>query len=140
MPVPSADDAYLWLWVTNRHLAEGKGGRVATAWGFRPLTIMTWCKTKMGLGHYLRNATEHVIFGVKGSPGPFNRRNVITHFTAPSDRHSSKPLGFVGVVETLCDGPYLELFARRKRKDWTSWGEAVGDPLGIGFDPKGWSA
>jgi N6-adenosine-specific RNA methylase IME4 len=92
----------------------------------------------MGLGYYLRNATEHVIFSVKGSPGPLNRKDQITYFTAKSDKHSGKPLGFNGVVEALCDGPYLELFARRKREGWTCWGDEVGDPLGIGFDPRGW--
>jgi len=138
IPVPSADDAYLWLWITNRHLIEGYGAAVATAWGFRPLTIMTWCKTTMGLGYYLRNATEHVILGIKGSPGQLNKRNVVTYFSAKPDRHSAKPLGFYGVVESLCDGPYLEMFARKERKDWTVWGNEIGDPLGIGFDPKGW--
>jgi len=138
LPVPAAEDAYLWLWITNRHIIHGAGAKVAKAWGFRPLTVMTWCKTRMGLGYYLRNATEHVIFGVKGSPGQLQRKNQVTHFSAKTHRHSGKPLGFYGVVESLCSGPYLELFARQEREDWTAWGNEIGDPLGIGFDPKGW--
>ena len=138
LPVPSADDAYLWLWITNRHIIQGAGAIVAEAWGFRPLTVMTWCKTRMGLGYYLRNATEHVIFCVKGSPGQLDRKDQRTYFSAKTHRHSGKPLGFYGVIESLCSGPYLELFARGEREGWTSWGDEVGDPLGIGFDPEGW--
>jgi len=38
----------------------------------------------------------------------------------------------------LSPAPRLELFARKRREGWVSWGLDVGDPLGIGFDPENW--
>lgn len=139
LPVPVEDNAYLWLWITNRHLVHGIGKTVAEAWGFRPLTIMTWCKTHFGLGYYIRNASEHIVFGVRGSPGPLKRKNQTSWFVEPRQSHSTKPDRFYSIVESLCDGPYLELFARQPRNNWTVWGNEIHhDPLGIGFDPEKW--
>ena len=40
-------------------------------------------------------------------------------------RHSQKPEAFQDLVESVSPGPYLELFARRKRLGWHSWGNEV---------------
>ncbi len=37
-------DAHLWLWTTNAFIEEGYD--VVRAWGFRPLTLLTWCKAQ----------------------------------------------------------------------------------------------
>jgi N6-adenosine-specific RNA methylase IME4 len=140
LPVPAADNAYLWLWITNRHLAHGVGKMVAESWGFRPITVLTWCKPQIGLGYYLRNATEHVVFAVRGSPGQLNATNISSWFVANRTRHSSKPDEFYEIVERACDGPYLDVFARKNRPGWTCWGKDVGDTLNIGFDPDKWRA
>ena len=42
---------------------------------------------------------------------------------APVREHSRKPDEIYSRIETLCDGPYLELFARQGWPNWT----AVGD-------------
>jgi N6-adenosine-specific RNA methylase IME4 len=42
-----------------------------------------------------------------------------------SDEHSQKPEEYARIIEKLYDGPYLELFARRKRDGWTTWGNQV---------------
>lgn len=36
--------------------------------------------------------------------------------------HSAKPEAFVDLVEQVSPGPYLELFARRNRLGWDTWG------------------
>jgi N6-adenosine-specific RNA methylase IME4 len=36
--------------------------------------------------------------------------------------HSQKPEGFLDLVESVSPGPYLELFARRNRFGWDTWG------------------
>ncbi len=46
-------------------------------------------------------------------------------FTWPRGRHSAKPEAFQDIVEQVSPGPYLELFARRKRLGWDSWGNEV---------------
>lgn len=41
---------------------------------------------------------------------------------APRREHSRKPDEIHNRIEALFDGPYLELFARQKRKGWDCWG------------------
>lgn len=41
-------DAHLYLWTTNRYLRESYD--VAEAWGFKPSTVLVWCKPPMGIG------------------------------------------------------------------------------------------
>ena len=43
----------------------------------------------------------------------------------PRGKHSVKPEAFQDIVENVSPGPYLELFARRKRPNWAVWGNEV---------------
>jgi N6-adenosine-specific RNA methylase IME4 len=43
-------------------------------------------------------------------------------FTWPRGVHSAKPDAFLDLVEQVSPGPYLELFARRQRLGWDTWG------------------
>lgn len=43
----------------------------------------------------------------------------------PRGKHSVKPEAFQDIVEQVSPGPYLELFARRKRPGWDVWGKEV---------------
>lgn len=137
LPVASkmADDALLFLWVTNAYLADGRGSDVVRAWGFKPKTVITWAKTKAGsgnepsmkVGHWFRGATEHIILGVRGKPKrPVNYPPMPTWHPHPRLAHSVKPEDFYLMVERTCSGPWLELFARRPPRDgWTIWGDEV---------------
>ncbi|RIR80559.1 methyltransferase [Mycobacteroides abscessus] len=124
MPVAdlAADDAHLWLWVTNATLRDGYD--VMTAWGFTPRSPLTWCKPRLGLGNYLRNSTEHLLLGTRGS-APVRFRAQPTWLFAPVQDHSHKPEEVYGVIERLSNGPYLELFARRPRHNWHAWGNQI---------------
>lgn len=115
----TAEDAHLYLWVTNGFLREGFD--VLAAWGFTYKTCLTWVKPQMGMGNYFRSSTEHVLFGVRGSLRTQDRA-LVNWFEAPRGRHSSKPDSFYDLVERASAGPYLELFARRRRLGWESWG------------------
>lgn len=115
-------DAHLYLWTTNAFMVEGH--ELAEAWDFRVRTILTWCKTGFGMGHYFRNSTEHVLFCVRGSLKCL-RKDVPTHFVAPRGRHSEKPQSFYDMVETMSPGPYLDVFARRQRMGWSVYGNEV---------------
>lgn len=44
----SADNAHLYMWVTNQYILEAK--RVIEAWGFKYSTSIIWSKTPMGGG------------------------------------------------------------------------------------------
>jgi len=115
-------DCHLYLWITNRSLP--KGFRLLTAWGFRYVTCLTWCKPSIGIGKYFRGSTEQILFAVKGSQ-PLKRKDVGTAFHAPrgGKRHSQKPDVFFKLVESCSPSPYLELFQRKTRSGWTGWGE-----------------
>ncbi|SHU42626.1 SAM-binding domain protein [Mycobacteroides abscessus subsp. abscessus] len=134
MPVAelAADDAHLWLWVTNATLRDGYD--VMAAWGFTPRSPLTWCKPRLGLGNYLRNSTEHLLLGTRGS-APVRFRAQPTWLFAPVQDHSHKPEEIYGVIERLSDGPYLELFARRPRHGWHAWGNQIDSHITISGYP-----
>jgi N6-adenosine-specific RNA methylase IME4 len=129
MPVAeiAATDCHLWLWGTNALMEEAH--RVVRAWGFRPLTIVTWCKLgKPGVGHYLRNTTEHAILASRGAAMTPANKPISTWFQWPRcGRHSVKPGGFYDLVERVSPGPFVELFARQPRLGWDSWGHGYED-------------
>lgn len=125
-----ASNAHLYLWVTNGFMVEAHD--LATAWGFMPKTLLTWVKTQRGQptkpsmkkGHWYRSATEHILFCVRGKLrlcGPCRP----TAFLLPRLGHSVKPDYFYDLIEEQSPGPYLELFARRRRRGWIQWGNEV---------------
>ncbi len=122
MPIRESieDDCHLWLWATNALLEQGY--RIVRAWGFSPLTLLTWCKKQPGVGYYLRNNTEHCILASCGKPMVPENKPISTWFVWPRAEHSQKPDAFYDLVEQVSPGPYLELFARRQRLGWHSWG------------------
>ena len=123
-PIWAQDDSYLWLWCPTFHLTRGYADRVVRAWGFRPMTTLIWCKPQIGLGYYLRNAHEQLLLGIKGKPGQLLTTQS-TWFVAKRGKHSQKPEEAQDIIEKCCAGPYLELFARRKRAGWTCFGDEI---------------
>lgn len=132
MPVASlaADNAHLYMWVTNAFMVEAHD--LCRAWGFKPKTILTWVKVhqddparvSMKTGYWFRGATEHVLFGVRGSLRLTSDEGIPTAFLWPRiGAHSVKPDAFGDLVEQASPGPYLELFCRRPRLGWDSWGK-----------------
>ncbi|TDU06601.1 N6-adenosine-specific RNA methylase IME4 [Streptomyces sp. 846.5] len=133
MPVAelAEEDAHLWLWVTNATLREGYD--VAEAWGFTVRSPLTWIKFRLGLGNYLRNSTEHLLFGTRGK-APVQFRAQPTWITAPVQDHSHKPEEQYALIERLSPGPYVELFARRRppsSRPWFVWGNEVDADMSI---------
>lgn len=114
-------DAHLWLWAINSLLEDAY--RVMRAWDFSPLTVVTWCKPGPGVGHYLRNNTEHCILGSRGKPLVPEIKPLSTWFVWPRQPHSQKPDAFYDLVQSVSPGPYVEVFARRHRFFWDVWGD-----------------
>lgn len=130
-----ADNAHLYLWITNPFLLDGRS--VIDAWGFRYVGCVTWVKgdrqftvfdeppdPRIGTGTYFRSATEHLLFSVRGKLPLLNHRTP-TWFMTPPLRHSAKPEESYRMIEACSPGPYLELFARRKRPGWHHWGNEI---------------
>ena len=80
---------------------------------------------QMGSGFVLRGAGEPFLIAKRGSPKVASRavRSVIV---APRGRHSEKPDAAYAAAEALAgDVARVELFARRRRAGWESWGDEV---------------
>ena len=117
----AARNAHLYLWVTNAHIEDGY--HVARAWGFSPSVLLTWAKPAAGLalGGTFTQTSEHVIFARRGSL-PALQRIDRTVFQWPRGQHSAKPEAFLDLIESVSPAPRLELFARRQRLGWDTWG------------------
>jgi len=114
-------DAHLYLWTTNRYLRDAY--YVAEAWGFAVTKPLLWVKEPMGfMGAPFVSSAEFVLYC---------RRGVLRAKTSAGRQwwlwargtHSAKPEAFLDLVEQVSPGPYLELFARRQRLGWDTWGD-----------------
>jgi N6-adenosine-specific RNA methylase IME4 len=119
VPGIAHQDCILWLWTTNAHMPNAF--EIIAHWGFRHKTILTWVKDKMGAGDWLRGQTEHCILAVRGSP-TVTLTNQTTALHGLLREHSRKPEEFYQLVESLCPGSKVELFARAERPGWAAWG------------------
>ncbi|MDZ8258951.1 MT-A70 family methyltransferase [Nostoc sp. ChiQUE01b] len=135
LPVPNLSHptgSVLWLWYTNNHMVEA--AQCLQTWGFELKTILTWekvtkdgTKTHLGVGHWLRNSTEHCALAVRGNVKAFSGRTLTNESTilhSPRREHSRKPENFYQLVDKLCpDITKLEMFARESRDGWDCWGD-----------------
>jgi N6-adenosine-specific RNA methylase IME4 len=131
--------SHLYLWVPNALLPEGL--EVMRRWGFTYKTNIVWYKIRKdggpdgrGVGFYYRNVTELCLFGVRGSlrTGQPGRRqvNIVATQKGP---HSRKPDRLYQMIEACSYGPFIELFARKKRPGWTAFGDEVSEELTLHF-------
>lgn len=118
----AADNSVLWLWTTQTH--HGTALRLLDAWGFTFRSELVWAKPRFGMGGWLRSQHETCLLATKGKPERL-RADVGTVLHAPLGAHSEKPELFYELVETLTSGPWVELFARKRRPGWAYWGAEV---------------
>jgi N6-adenosine-specific RNA methylase IME4 len=143
----SADDCFLFLWVTFPMLVEGL--EVIKAWGFEYKTLgFSWIKTNkrqnqsqlsflpvdsidtfFGIGHYTKSNCEVCLIGKKGSPKVIDN-SVSSVLISPLRGHSRKPDEARERIVQLCgDLPRIELFARQNHGGWDAWGNEVGESV-----------
>ncbi len=127
----ASPQSHLYLWVPNALVLEGL--EVMKRWGFTYKTNLVWYKIRKdggpdgrGVGFYFRNVTELVLFGIRGTlrtlkPG----RTQVNLMLSQKREHSRKPEEIYEIIESCSPGPYLELFARHGRPDWTQWGNGL---------------
>ena len=133
----SADNCALFLWVTWPNLRDGL--YLLDQWDFIYRTIAwVWVKAKksgfghhFGMGYYTRANTEPCLLAVRGNM-PVAAHDVIALIYAPVRDHSHKPDEQYDKIERLYPNMrYLELFARREREGWDTWGNEVEDKVGL---------
>lgn len=145
MPVKevAAPDAHLFLWTTGPCLRMAFD--VIEAWGFRYSAVaFTWVKLKrsinpaqlrivptqeadlhVGLGLTTRKNAEFCLLGRRGNARR-EAKDVREIILSPVQEHSRKPEEAQNRIERYCEGPYLELFARRVRPGWGCYGNEIG--------------
>jgi N6-adenosine-specific RNA methylase IME4 len=123
--------SHLYLWTTTRYLCAAH--EVARAWRFIPSAVLVWCKPVRGfnVGGTFPSNVEFCIYARRGSP-PATGRTTSRWFTWRRGEHSRKPEAFYDLVEELSPGPYLELFARRQRLGWDTWGDEALEHVSLG--------
>lgn len=136
MPVSdlAADDCVLFLWGCWPHLPEAL--QVIDGWGFTYKSCaFVWTKANarqidmfkedvtpdMLLGYWTRANTEFCLLATRGKPKRA-ATDVRQAIVEPRREHSRKPDCVHERIQRLVPGPYLELFARAPRRDWTVWG------------------
>ncbi len=137
------DDAVLLLWATWPKLAEVCLS-VIPAWGFQYVTAFPWIKVTdvsydlwgelridvpYGVGFWARGTSEPLLIAKRGNPKP--PPNGFIGLLSPNLAHSRKPESVYEYAEAM-PGPYLELFARRPRDGWDSWGNQIDSAIEIG--------
>lgn len=140
MPVAdlAADDCHLFFWTSGPFLEQAF--QVLRAWGFKYSSIgFTWVKLWpreadalflttdsfcMGQGYTTRKNSEICLLAKRGHPKR-NRKDIRELIVSARREHSRKPDEAVRRIEQYADGPYLELFARQKRKGWVCLGNEL---------------
>ena len=124
------DNSVLLMWVVDPLLDQAF--KVIDAWGFKYKTVgFTWAKTNSkslgfftGLGYWTRSNPEMCLLATRGKPKR-NSKSIPQLVVEQRQEHSRKPDIVYNHIENMLDGPYVELFARRKRNNWHSWGNEV---------------
>ena len=138
MPVNklAANDCALFMWVTWPLLQQGL--EAIECWGFAYKTCaFAWVKAdgtqvdmfqdypvQIGTGYWTRSNSEVALLATRGHPRRINN-DVRQAIIEPRREHSRKPDCVHDRIERLVSGPYLELFARSRRPNWTVWGNEV---------------
>lgn len=139
------------LWATNPKLDQAF--EVMSAWGFTFKTAAAWHKktkngkTGFGTGYILRCAHEPLLIGTIGKPKYSKKTRTL--FEGPLAQHSEKPDEAYEWAETILKQPedqvddiydclfpklkpklkslkYCEIFSRKGRAGWDTWGNEAG--------------
>ena len=135
LPIPdlAENDAHLYLWTTNRYLRDAYD--IVRGWGFNVTKPLVWCKSPKGfMGGAFTSSVEFVLFARRGSLATLSRAGR-QWWNWPRSGHSAKPEAFLDLVETVSPGPYLELFARRNRLGWDTWGNESLEHISLEVQP-----
>jgi len=100
-------------------LAALDKGRPLITLGDDVLTVAT------GMGMYTRANMEPCLLAVRGKM-PVARHDVSQVIIAPRTKHSTKPAEQYSRIERLYpEARRIELFARKRRRGWRSWGNEI---------------
>jgi len=122
LPVSALADpegCHIYLWVTHKFLPAGLD--LFERWGVAYQCQLTWIKNVGITPFSWMYDTEHVLFGRVGSLD-LDRKGLRLSIEAATQGHSAKPDEFYERVVQASPEPRLEMFARRAREGFKSWG------------------
>lgn len=121
LPIPAADDAVLFMWVTSPLLEDSF--KVIKAWGFKYKSSFVWDKVAHNMGHYNSVRHEFLLIATRGSCTPDVPKLFDSVVSIERTEHSRKPNEFRDMIDTLYPiGDRLEMFAREAPEGWDVWG------------------
>jgi N6-adenosine-specific RNA methylase IME4 len=129
-------DAVLFLWATapKRPTAH----KFIEATGFEYKTELIWVKPRTVFGAYSHCAHENLLIATRGSLTPVKKLRSTFEGKPWSRLHSAKPDVAYEIIEQMYPELLkLELFARRCRAGWESWGNELGRYEQPGTDEEG---
>jgi N6-adenosine-specific RNA methylase IME4 len=140
----AADNAVLCMWMVD--WCPGAALEVIEAWGFEhKTTAFTWAKqNESGEGWHTHGPglldsrqSGGLLACYTRQPGTALCRRAAAYCRSRLE-HSRKPDEAHDGIERLTEGPYLELYARRERRGWMTWGDelALNVPDAIPRDPE----
>jgi N6-adenosine-specific RNA methylase IME4 len=144
--VLAAADAVLLLWATWPQLPVAL--RLVEAWGFAYVTGFPWIKLQgnpkqrldgtltvkpvYGTGYWVRGCSEIVLICKRGNVAA--PRSSVLGLLSDQMEHSRKPENLYEYAESF-PGPYLEMFARRPRPGWDTFGNEITGGIEIAVVP-----
>jgi N6-adenosine-specific RNA methylase IME4 len=140
----AAEHCAVFMWATWPHMATWSA--ILQAWGVAYSGLaFDWIKFSAsgeglhwGNGYGTRSNPEPCLLAKIGNPLRLDK-GVHSVIMASVGAHSEKPDEAYARMERLYPGPRLELFARRPRAGWTTWGDQIAAPPSDGWR-KMWSA
>jgi N6-adenosine-specific RNA methylase IME4 len=140
LKLPAHADCVLYLWAPVSQLANALD--LVRGWGFEFRSAHGWKKPGIGTGFWVRDNLELLLIAVRGTvPAPAEGTQLAALIEAPKGEHSEKPEIFAEMIEQHWPNtPKLEMFARRGRPGWDSWGNEVISGLCLGSAAAGRAA
>lgn len=130
-----APESVLLIWATWPRLDSAFD--LIRGWGLEYVTGLPWVKVvsvssdlfsgdvrldvSYGIGFWFRGASEPLLIARRGK---VSLKSDFIGLLSPNLQHSRKPDSVYALAEQL-PGPRVELFARRRRDGWDSWGNEV---------------
>jgi len=116
------DGCCYWIWTTWPMIRDSAPHRLIQEWGLRWVGEVVWLKPGLGVGRWLRPATEILILAISGKPTLLESTGLKAFLEAPAGKHSQKPVEAYEFIERLSPETRLEMFARAPRPTWFRWG------------------